>query len=290
MLAMLAILAMKRRRRFGQHFLEPAWADKLVAALEPQAGDRFLEIGPGPGALTLRLASRVAHLTAVEVDRDLAADLAPRLPSNADLVVADFLEIDLAPLLASGPLRVAGNLPYNISSPILFRLIHAARMSRGSAAPGPESRASSPEPRVLDATLMVQREVADRLEAEPGTSDYGVLSISVQLHAEVRRLLTLPPGAFRPPPRVHSAVVRLRFRPPEHPPRDERVFEAMVRSVFTQRRKMLANALASFADARGLGAAAALEASGIDPSRRPETLDLAELTRLADTFAPGSGT
>ena len=118
---------MRARKRFGQHFLEPAWADKLVAAIEPQRDDRFVEIGPGPGALTLRLAPRVAHVTAVEVDRDLAAALQPRLPANVDLVVADFLQIDLGPLMASGPLRVAGNLPYNISSPILFRLLDAAK-------------------------------------------------------------------------------------------------------------------------------------------------------------------
>jgi len=280
------------RKRFGQHFLEPAWADKLVTAIEPQADDRFLEIGPGPGALTLRLAPRVAHVTAIEVDRDLAADLAPRLPANVDLVVADFLQLDLGPLAVSGPLRVAGNLPYNISSPILFRLIELARLPASQRTSGPpDERTSGPaDQRIVDATLMLQREVADRLEAVPGTGDYGVLSISVQLHADVRRLLTLPPGAFRPAPKVHSAVVRLTFRPPLAPPRDEQVFEAMVRSAFTQRRKTLANALASFADARGMRAVEALQASGIAPSRRPETLDLAELTRLADCFTAGART
>jgi len=288
------------RKRFGQHFLEPAWADKLVTAIEPQADDRFLEIGPGPGALTLRLAPRVAHVTAIEVDRDLAADLAPRLPANVDLVVADFLQLDLGPLAVSGPLRVAGNLPYNISSPILFRLIERARLPASQRTSGPpdertsgppDERTSGPaDQRIVDATLMLQREVADRLEAVPGTGDYGVLSISVQLHADVRRLLTLPPGAFRPAPKVHSAVVRLTFRPPLTPPRDEQVFEAMVRSAFTQRRKTLANALASFADARGMRAVEALQASGIAPSRRPETLDLAELTRLADCFTAGART
>ena len=133
---------------------------------------------------------------------------------------------------------------------------------------------------------MLQREVAERLEARPGSKDYGVLSISVQLYADVRRVLSLPPGAFRPAPKVHSAVVRLTFRPPPLSPRDERVFEAMVRSMFTQRRKTLANALGPFAEAQAVRAVAALEAAGIDPSRRPETLDLAELTRLADQFAP----
>jgi len=293
---------MRARKRFGQHFLEPAWADQLVEAIRPEAEDRFLEIGPGPGALTLRLAPRIAHLTAIEVDRDLAAALIPQLPQNVELVVADFLDLDLATVLQHGPVRVVGNLPYNISSPILFKLIEAARAPssepRPTSAKAPAGKAPSPEPRVpspesrvpspdriVDATLMLQREVAERLEARPGSKDYGVLSISVQLHADVRRALSLPPGAFRPAPKVHSAVVRLTFRPPPSPPRDERVFEAMVRSMFTQRRKTLANALGRFAEARGLRAAAALEASGIDPSRRPETLELAELTRLADRFS-----
>jgi len=275
----------RARRRFGQHFLAPAWADKLVEAIEPKPDDRFLEIGPGPGALTLRLAPRVAHLTAIEVDRDLAAALGPELPSTVELVVADFLDLDLSPFLDVGAVRIAGNLPYNISSPILFKLIKAAREAVG---PSPEPRVPSSDVGVVDATLMLQREVAERLEARPGSSDYGVLSISVQLHADVRRVLTLPPGAFRPAPRVHSAVVRLTFRPSPSPPRDERVFDAMVRSMFTQRRKTLANALRPFSEGRHLRPVSVLEAVGIDPSRRPETLDLVELTRLADRFTSGA--
>jgi len=291
---------MRTRKRFGQHFLESAWADKVVAAIAPQPADRFVEIGPGPGALTFRLASRVAHLTAIEVDRDIAEELRLKLPGNVDLVVADVLEVDLL-AQAEGPFRVAGNLPYNISTPILFRLIAAARGSGAErkfraakeAELGADEPANPPfdsaSPRsgqtILDATLMVQREVADRLEAVPGTGDYGVLSISVQLHAEVRRVLTLPPGAFRPPPRVHSAVVRLTFRPPTVAIGDERQFEAMVRSMFTQRRKTLANALAAFAEGRGQRAADVLRAAGIDPRRRPETLTLEELALLAARFA-----
>jgi 16S rRNA (adenine1518-N6/adenine1519-N6)-dimethyltransferase len=273
---------MRTRKRFGQHFLESAWADKVVAAIAPQASDRFVEIGPGAGALTFRLAPLVAHLTAIEVDRDLAADLRPQLPANVDLIVADILDVDLL-AHAEAPFRVAGNLPYNISSPILFRLI-AAATGAGPAESPPD------HPPIIDATLMVQREVADRLEAAPGSGDYGVLSISVQLHADVRRVLTLPPGAFRPAPRVHSAVVRLTFRPPTVPIGDERPFEAMVRSMFTQRRKTLANALAAFAATRGQQAAEVLSATGIDPRRRPETLSLEELAALAARFAtPGSG-
>ena len=263
------------RKRYGQHFLEPAWADKLVEAIGPQASDRFLEIGAGPGALTLRLAPRVEHLTAIEIDRDLAAALRPAVPANVDLVEADFLELDLAPLLEAGPLRVAGNLPYNISSPILFRLIQTHR--------------DHPAPGLTDATLMVQREVADRLVASAGSGEYGVLSISVQLYADVQRILTLPPGAFRPPPKVHSAVVRLTFRPPRVPLRDPALFERMVRSMFTQRRKTLRNALAAFAEAQDRDPREALAAAGIDASRRPETLQLTELSRLADYFADGPG-
>src|SRR5215207_9954235 len=152
---------MRTRKRFGQHFLENAWADKVVAAIAPQASDRFVEIGPGPGALTFRLAPRVAHLTAIEVDRDIAADLRPALPDNVSLVVANVLDVDLVSL-AETPFRVAGNLPYNISTPILFRLIEAAR-SCGSlpAEAGSDAIPRFDDPAILDATLMVQREVAD---------------------------------------------------------------------------------------------------------------------------------
>jgi 16S rRNA (adenine1518-N6/adenine1519-N6)-dimethyltransferase len=276
---------LQSRKRFGQHFLEPAWADKLVDAIDPRPGDRFLEIGPGPGALTLRLAPRVAHLTAVEIDRDVAAALAPKLPSNVDLIQADILAFDVTPLLAAGPLRVAGNLPYNISSPILFRLIDVARPARVAEGARTESEPGAVS-QLRDATLMLQREVADRIVASPGTGEYGVLSISVQLHADVQRVLTLPPGAFRPAPKVHSAVVRLTFRPPAMRIPDERLFADMVRTMFTQRRKTIANALAAFAEARQLNAREALAAVGIDASRRPETLQLSELARLADYFAP----
>jgi 16S rRNA (adenine1518-N6/adenine1519-N6)-dimethyltransferase len=260
---------MQARKRFGQHFLEAAWAEKLVEAIAPQRGDRFLEIGPGPGALTLRLAPRVAQLTAIEVDRDMIARLRPQLPPNATVVEGDVLDTDLAPLLTPPPVRVAGNLPYNLSSPILFRLLAAQRALHS----------------VPDATVMVQREVAERIVAGPGGKEYGVLSILLQWHADARVLLHLPPGAFRPPPKVHSSVVRLGFRPPPFALADEAAFVAMVRSMFTQRRKALSNALRPYADSRGRSAAAALAGAGLDPRRRPETLQLAELARLADVFA-----
>jgi 16S rRNA (adenine1518-N6/adenine1519-N6)-dimethyltransferase len=259
---------MKARKRYAQHFLEAAWADRLVTAISPDPGDRFLEIGPGRGALTLRLAPRVAHLSAVEVDRDLVAALRPRVPGNVTIIEGDFLEFDLASFLAAGDLRVAGNLPYYVSSPILFRLLGAHRERGG----------------LRDATLMVQREVADRLRAKPGTKEYGVLAILTQLHADVRLMLALPPGAFRPAPKVHSSVVSLTFRPPAVAVRDETLFREMVRSMFMQRRKMLGNALAPFATSRGNDAKRALARAAIDPARRPETLQLEELARLADVF------
>jgi 16S rRNA (adenine1518-N6/adenine1519-N6)-dimethyltransferase len=256
------------KKRYGQHFLQDAWADKLITAIDPLPDDRFIEIGPGPGALTLRLAPRVSHLTAIEVDREMVASLGRRLPGNVTLVHADFLEVDLA-AIAEGRLRVAGNLPYNVASPILFRLLETHRSTD----------------LLVDATLMLQREVADRITAAPGTGEYGVLSIFVQMHCDVHRVLALPPGAFRPAPKVHSAVVHCRFRPPAAAVVDHRVFEAMVRSMFTQRRKTLMNALRAYATSRGADPGAALAAAAIDPRRRPETLQLTELTRLADYFA-----
>lgn len=262
---------MRARKKYGQHFLEAAWADKLVGAIGPHATDRFLEIGPGPGALTLRLAPRVECVTAIEIDPEMIAALRSRLPPNVTLVEADFLDVDLARLAADAPLRVAGNLPYNVSSPILFKLLAAHR--EGNV--------------LVDATLMLQREVADRLQAKPATRDYGVLAILTQMHAEVRRVLALPPGAFRPTPKVHSSVVQLRFRPSPVPLADYGVFESVVRSVFTQRRKTLANALRPFAAARGRDAGVVLAGAGIDPRRRAETLQLSELARLADLFAGG---
>jgi len=259
----------RARKRYGQHFLEPAWADKLVAAVDPRPTDRFLEIGPGPGALTLRLAPRVAQLVTVEIDAELIAALESNAPSNVVLVHGDFLDFDLAGLVRAGPVRIVGNLPYNVSTPILFKLIGDHRRAGG----------------IPDAILMLQREVAARIEASPGTKDYGVLSILVRLHAGVSRLLTLPPGAFRPAPKVHSAVLRLDFRPPPVSLRDEEAFEEMVRSIFTQRRKTLLNALRPFAEARGTDSRRALAAAGIDPTRRPETLDVHELARLAEEVA-----
>ncbi len=271
----------RARKRFGQHFLAPEWARKVVRAIAQAPGDVFLEIGPGTGALTLPLAEGGAPILAVEIDRDLVADLAPRVPSNVTVVSGDVLETDVLPFLsglepqrpagetlrAAPPrrFRVVGNLPYNLSTPILFRLIEL-QQRHGLFA---------------DATIMVQREVADRLVARPGTKEYGVLTILLRLHASVTRILDLPPGAFRPAPRVRSSVIRVEFRPPVVRVADPILFEQVVKRAFGQRRKTLANALQGLVPAPQ----AVLAAAAIDPRRRPETLELAELARLVEAVA-----
>jgi 16S rRNA (adenine1518-N6/adenine1519-N6)-dimethyltransferase len=190
-----------------------------------------------------------------------------QLPPTVRVVQGDFLEADLEALLRSEskPVRAVGNLPYNVSSPILFKLLHAAA-----------------DGRVLsDATLMLQKEVADRLSATPGTSDYGSLAIQVALLADVERVLTLPPGAFRPPPKVTSAVVRMRFRPPREDVGDLAIFERLVRGIFLQRRKTLLNALKPVADALGRSAAQVIASAGVDGAKRPEELTLGDIARLS---------
>jgi 16S rRNA (adenine1518-N6/adenine1519-N6)-dimethyltransferase len=256
----------RARRRFGQHFLEAAWVAKLLDAMQPTAGDTFLEIGPGRGALTLPLAPRVRRIVAVELDRDLAARLPAAAPANVRVVQGDFLSVDVADILAGEPkpVRVVGNRPYNVASPILFRLLDAAE-----------------DGRVLsDATLMLQKEVADRLVAVPGQKDYGAMAIQAGLLADVERLLVLPPGAFRPPPKVTSAVVRLRFRPPSADVPNRAAFERVARGLFLQRRKTLGNAVRPVADMFGRSSSEVIERSGLDPSRRPETLTVSDIARL----------
>jgi 16S rRNA (adenine1518-N6/adenine1519-N6)-dimethyltransferase len=254
------------RKRFGQHFLEPAWVDKLIAVLDPAPGDTFLEIGPGRGALTRALAPRVSRIIAVEIDRDLAAALPSQVSGQVEVITGDFLDVDLDAVLRDEamPLRVVGNLPYNVSSPILFRLLRAADEGR----------------RFRDATVMLQKEVADRIGANAGTEGYGTLAVQVALLADVERLLTLPPGAFRPPPKVTSAVMRLRFHAPSADVGDTATFERVVRGVFTQRRKTLLNSLRPIATSSGRSAAQVLERAGLDPSRRPGTLSVEEMARL----------
>ena len=202
----------------------------------------------------------------MEIDRDLAAALPSRLP-DVHVVQADFLDVNLSDLLRDErqPVRVVGNLPYNVASPILFKLLHDADDGR----------------LLRDATLMLQKEVADRLVAKPGSTAYGALAIQVALLADADRILSLPPGAFRPPPKVKSAVVRLRFRPPAIDVGDRRTFEKLVRGLFLQRRKTLGNALKPVADSLGRSAAELIERAELDPRRRPEALSLDDMARLS---------
>ena len=257
----------KARKRFGQHFLEPAWVAKVVDAIRPAKDDTFLEIGPGRGALTRPLAARCRRVIAVEIDRDLAAALEREAISNLHVIQADFLTVGLSDILqgAPVPIRVAGNLPYNVSSPILFALLHAANAGQFFS----------------DATLMLQKEVADRLVAAPGRKEYGALAIQVALYADVDQLLTLPPGAFRPAPKVTSAVVRLRFRPPTADVGDPVVFERIVRGMFLQRRKTIANALRPVSDALGHDANELLARAGVDGRLRPEALTVDQIARVS---------
>jgi 16S rRNA (adenine1518-N6/adenine1519-N6)-dimethyltransferase len=220
-------------------------------------------------------------ILAVEIDRDLSDALVPRVPPNVTLLTGDILSLDVIPylgglqpqrpaeaapgLLPARRVRMAGNLPYNISSPILFWLIERSRKDAA----------------FVDATVMLQREVADRLVARPGTKDYGVLTVLLQRHATIDRVLDLPPAAFTPPPKVRSSLVRLTFHDARPRVPDEARFAAMVKALFSQRRKMLSNALKRF-DPSGLDV---LKQSGLDGHRRPETLQLEELARLAALFA-----
>lgn len=270
---------MRARKRFAQHFLEPAWVVKVVKAVDAKGDESLLEIGPGRAAITRPLAEQCGRLLAVEVDRDLAAELEATKPGNVTVIVGDVLEQDLAAVLSDwlgaplGPghaVRVVGNLPYNISSPILFALLELSATTGG----------------LRDAILMLQKEVADRLVAKVGTGDYGVLTVLTAVHADVTRLLSLPPGAFRPPPQVQSAVVRLTFRPPAVDIPDLPGFVRMVRTMFTQRRKTLSNALKPFGLERSVAPAEALARAGIDGRRRPETLNMAEMAALFRAFQP----
>jgi len=262
------------RKRFGQHFLEPAWVDKVLRIIAPQPHDTFLEIGPGRGALTRALAASARQVVAFEIDRDLASALRETAPPNLTIEEGDFLNVTVDRIRALvgdvAPVRVAGNLPYNVASPILFTLTDLY----GTGLP------------FADATVMLQREVADRLAATPGTREYGVLTVLIGRRAKVERVLALPPGAFRPAPRVRSSLVRLLFHPPQPPAINESVFQAMVQAVFTRRRKTLANALRAFPAPNGLSPADALAEARIEGIRRPETLNMEELVRLADALVP----
>jgi 16S rRNA (adenine1518-N6/adenine1519-N6)-dimethyltransferase len=253
-----------RRKRFGQHFLhDPRVLGRIVRALDPQPHDHLVEIGPGRGALTAHLLGcHGCTLDAIEIDRDLAAQLRERFAPAASWVLheADALEFDFRALSRErgGRLRVVGNLPYNISTPLLFHLLEAA-------------------PALADLTVMLQREVVARLAARPGEPDYGRLTVMLAPVVAVERLFDVGPGAFQPPPRVWSAVARLRVRAtplfelsPHYP--------VVVAAAFAKRRKTLRNALGELLDRDRISAC------GIDPSTRPETLTAGDFNALAQAL------
>lgn len=262
-------------RRLGQNFLvDDHWAERIVAAVDPGPGDVVIEVGPGLGALTERLARRAGRVRAVEIDRRLAAALRERLGPlpNLELVEGDILTIDLARLVPAGsPVKLASNLPYAITSPFLVRWLGAPiRWER--------------------AVLTLQAEVVDRLVAPPGAAAYGALTVFVAYHARVERLGTVPAGAFWPRPEVDSAVARLWPHP--RPPvavADPVALFALVRAAFGQRRKHLANALAAHPDVDRQRAEAACRAAGIDPRARPEEVELEGFARLANQLFPPAG-
>ena len=249
------------RKRFGQNFLvDRHYVERIIAAVDPAPGDNVVEIGPGLGALTRPLLDRVERLAVIEIDRDLAARLSAEFtPDRLRMHNVDALSFDFATL--GGELRVIGNLPYNISSPMLFHLAQY-------------------EANLRDMTVMLQREVVQRMAAAPATPDYGRLSVMLQTRFKIERLFIVPPGAFRPTPLVDSAIARLtplkRGRPKID---DEALFARVVAAAFGQRRKTLKNAL------KLLATAEELEREGIAPGARGETLAVSDFVRLANALA-----
>ncbi len=262
-------MTQRARKRFGQHFLhDPAVVARILAAVDPRPGQALVEIGPGRGALMRPLLRRCERLDVVEIDRDLVRELAESPEARAGALVVhagDALRFDFARLSRERgqPLRVVGNLPYNISTPLLFHLLEAA-------------------PAIRDVHAMLQREVVQRLAANPGEEAYGRLGVMVQFRCRVEHLFNVGPGAFSPAPSVESAVVRLVPLPePRAPVHDERLFAEVVRRAFSARRKTLRNALSGLLGPEGFLLA------GVDPTARAEQLTVEEFARLAD--AAGSG-
>jgi 16S rRNA (adenine1518-N6/adenine1519-N6)-dimethyltransferase len=249
------------RKRFGQHFLaDDSIIDAIVDAIDPRPGEAMVEIGPGLGAMTMPLLERIERLTVVELDRDLAARL--RRVQGLEVVEADVLKVDFAALAAAAgrPLRVVGNLPYNISTPILFHLLEAVE-------------------HVVDQHFMLQKEVVDRMAAGPGSKDYGRLSVMLQWRYEIESVLDVPPEAFDPPPRVDSAIVRMRPLPaPEGV--DAALLGELVTVAFSQRRKLLRHTLGRWMEQRGAEV-------GFDLQRRAEEVPVADYLALARAVAAG---
>ncbi|MDN8645856.1 16S rRNA (adenine(1518)-N(6)/adenine(1519)-N(6))-dimethyltransferase RsmA [Stenotrophomonas indicatrix] len=249
------------KKQLGQHFLaDRYYIDKIVMAVNPKDGDRLVEIGPGQGAITLPLLRVHPKMTVIEFDRDLIAPLTAAAEPLGELTIVnrDVLRVDFTELADGQPIRLVGNLPYNISSPILFHALeHAAVVS--------------------DMHFMLQKEVVDRMAAGPGSKVFGRLSVMLQAYCEVTSLFVVPPGAFRPPPKVDSAVVRLVPRDPASIDiKNHKRFAEVVKAAFGQRRKTLRNALNNVVSAEQFVAA------GVRPDARAEQLDVAEFIALAN--------
>ncbi len=249
------------RKRFGQNFLQDRGviAD-IVAAIQPLPGERIVEIGPGLGALSRPLLAILGRLDAIEIDRDLAAKLTAEFSPGLSLHTGDALEFDFAELGAD--LRIVGNLPYNISTPLLF---HLARFAD----------------RIRDIHVMLQKEIVQRMVAAPGASNFSRLSVMVQYRFGVELLIDVPPAAFKPAPKVDSAVVRLiPLRPLPQAARDEQLFARVVAAAFSQRRKTLRNSLSAILTA------ADFAALGIAPTARAQELSVAQFVAIANSIAP----
>ncbi len=249
------------RKRFGQHFLtDPHHLEKLVNVLQPNTGETVLEIGPGRGALTFPLLKRLGTLTAIEIDRDLSEYLLEKAPNfgTLNLIQADVLKINFRELALPAPIRVIGNLPYNISTPLLFHLLESADL-------------------FSEIYAMLQKEVVDRLSAHPGSKEYGRLSVMIQYSCLVEFLWVVPPQAFNPPPKVYSAIVKLSpYTKPPFVAKDLIRFANIVRTAFSHKRKTLQRSLS------GLMPKEAYTVLNIDPLRRPETLSVEEFVKLSN--------
>ena len=257
-----APLVHRARKRFGQNFLhDPHVVRRIVDAIDPRPEQTLVEIGPGQAALTRHLVARAGHLIAVELDRDLAAWLRSEFtPQQLTLIEADALDMDWN-TVGGGPLRLVGNLPYNISSPLLFRLLDVAD-------------------RIVDQHFMLQKEVVDRMVAPPGSRTYGRLSVMLQLRYRMTKLFDVARGAFNPPPKVTSSIVRMVPRPTaELPAVDRALFGRVVAAAFNQRRKILSNALGK------LATAAHFADAGVNPLARAETLAVDDYVRLTRAIA-----
>ncbi len=253
------------RKRFGQNFLhDPGVIHRIVQAIAPQPGDNLVEIGPGQGAITTELLPLLGRMHAIELDRDLVGPLAQRCTSLGELTIhsTDALKFDFATLAEPDrPLRVVGNLPYNISTPLLFHLLDQAA-------------------HIKDMHFMLQKEVVERMAAAPGSKSYGRLTVMLQARARVTSLFHIGPGAFNPPPKVDSAFVRL--QPWETPPYridDWEVFGRVVAQAFSQRRKTLRNSLKQLLDE------GTIIAARLDPGCRPEQLSVADFATLSNLVA-----